>query len=218
MIILDGWGMRDDPWGNLIMESETPVMEELMGTCPTMSLEAAGEAVGLPNEVPNRPGKTVGNSEVGHLHIGAGRVIPSDRLRIERAIADGSFYKNQAFRWAMEEARRDGVGLHLLGIISFYSSHGSVDHLKELMRMVKEIGVERVYVHGMLGRRGEKPESGAIYVGDIESECERLGVGRFVSLIGRFWSLDREHNWDRIEKSYRWLVYGEGRPVLEGAY
>jgi len=218
LIILDGWGMRDDPWGNLIMESETPVMEELMDTCPTTSLEAAGEAVGLPNEVPNRPGKTVGNSEVGHLHIGAGRVIPSDRLRIERVIADGSFYKNQAFRWAMEEARRDGVGLHLLGIISFYSSHGSVDHLKELMRMVKEIGVERVYVHGMLGRRGEKPESGAIYVGDIESECERLGVGRFVSLIGRFWSLDREHNWDRIEKSYRWLVYGEGRPVLEGAY
>ena len=215
LIILDGWGIRDDLWGNLIKESDTTVMDELMVNHPSTRLEASGEAVGLPDEVPNRPGKTVGNSEVGHLHIGAGRVIPSDRLRIERAIADGNFYENPAFRWAMEGARRDGADLHLLGIISFYSSHGSVDHLKALIRMAKEVGVERVHVHGMLGRRGEKPESGAIYVGDIESECKRLGVGRFVSLIGRFWSLDREHNWDRIEKSYRWLVYGEGRPVRE---
>jgi 2,3-bisphosphoglycerate-independent phosphoglycerate mutase len=82
--------------------------------------------------------------------------------------------------------------------------------------MAKQVGVESVYVHGMLGRRGEKPESGAIYVGDIEAECERLGVGQFVSLIGRFWSLDREHNWDRIEKTYRWLVHGEGREVEMG--
>jgi len=213
LLILDGWGARDDTWGNLILEADTPVMDAAQRDYPSTTIEAAGEAVGLPNTVPNRPGKTVGNSEVGHMHLGAGRVVPSDRLRIERAIADGSFSENPAFRWAMDGARRDGTRLHLVGIISFYSSHGSVEHLKALLRMADQIGVPEVYVHGMLGRRGEKPESGAIYVGDIEAECEKLGTGQFVSLIGRFWSLDREHNWDRIEKSYRWLVSGAGRPV-----
>jgi 2,3-bisphosphoglycerate-independent phosphoglycerate mutase len=215
LLILDGWGARDEAWGNLILEADTPVMNALQATHPAGRIEAAGEAVGLPNTVPGRPGKTVGNSEVGHIHLGAGRIVPSDRLRIERTIADGSFFENPAFRWAMEGAKRDGSRLHLLGIVSFYSSHGSVEHLKALLRMANQIGVQEVYLHGMLGRRGEKPESGAIYVGDIEAECERLGLGQFVSLIGRFWSLDREHNWDRIEKSYRWLVYGEGRPVTE---
>ncbi|RLC74635.1 MAG: phosphoglycerate mutase (2,3-diphosphoglycerate-independent) [Chloroflexi bacterium] len=213
LFILDGWGARDEAWGNLILESDTPVMDALQAAYPSTRIEAAGEAVGLPDAVPNREGKTVGNSEVGHTHLGAGRVVPSDRLRIERAIADGSFFENSAYRWAMEGAKRDGARLHLLGIISFYSSHGSVEHLKALLRMAKQVGAPEVYVHGMLGRRGEKPESGAIYVGDIEAECERLGVGQFVSLIGRFWSLDREYNWERIEKSYRWLVYGDGRPV-----
>jgi len=216
LFILDGWGARDETWGNLIVEADTPVMDELQQTHPATRLEAAGEAVGLPDEVPNREGKTVGNSEVGHTHIGAGRVITSDRLRIERAIESGSFFENDALLWAMEGAKQDDVRLHLLGIISFYSSHGSVEHLKALLRMADRVDVPEVYVHGMLGRRGEKPESGAIYVGDIEAECERLGVGQFVSLIGRFWSLDREYNWDRIEKSYRWLVYGEGIPVTGG--
>ena len=215
LFILDGWGVREDTWGNLILEAETPVMDDLQNRHPSTRLEAAGEAVGLPEALPNRPGKTVGNSEVGHLHIGAGRVVPSERLRIERAIADGRFYENPALRWAMEGARRDCSSLHLLGIISFYSSHGSVDHLKALLGMAKKFGVPKVYVHGMLGRRGEKPESGAIYVENIEAECRRLGVGQFVSLIGRFWSLDREQNWDRIEKSYRWLVQGEGRQIFE---
>jgi len=213
LLILDGWGARDDPWGNLVLEADTPVMDVLQQLYPNTTIEAAGEAVGLPNTVPGRQGKTVGNSEVGHLHMGAGRIVPSDRLRIERAIADGSFYDNPAFLWAMEGAKKDGTRLHLVGIISFYSSHGSVEHLKALLQMSSRVGVPEVYVHGMLGRRGEKPESGAIYVQDIEAECQRLGVGQFVSLIGRFWSLDREHNWDRIEKSYRWLVYGEGRAV-----
>jgi len=214
LLILDGWGARDETWGNLILEADTPVMDVLQATYPTTRIEAAGQAVGLPDTVPGRPGKTVGNSEVGHTHLGAGRIVPSDRLRIERAIADGSFFENPAFRWAMEGAKRHGTRLHLLGIISFYSSHGSVEHLKALLRMAGQVGVEEVYVHGMLGRRGEKPESGAIYVEDIEAECERLRLGQFVSLIGRFWSLDREHNWDRIEKSYRWLVHGEGRLVF----
>lgn len=213
LLILDGWGAREETFGNLILEANTPVMDAVKINYPSTVIEAAGEAVGLPNTTPGRPGKTVGNSEVGHMHLGAGRIVPSDRLRIEHAIDDGSFFQNPAFLWAMEGAKRDGTRLHLLGIVSFYSSHGSVEHLKALLRMAKQVGVPEVYIHGMLGRRGEKPESGAVYTNDIEAECKKLGVGQFVSLIGRFWSLDRENNWDRIEKSYRWLVFGEGRYV-----
>ncbi len=209
LLIADGWGVRDEVWGNLIAAADTPVMDGLQAECPNTRLQAAGMAVGMPEG-------TVGNSEAGHLHIGGGRRFLSDRVRIEESIADGSFFQNDAFLWAMHGAKRDGKRLHLLGIISFYSSHGSVEHLKALLRMAALEGVPKVYIHGMLGRRGERPESGAIYVQEIEQEANRLGLGQFVSLIGRFWSLDREENWDRIEKSYRWLVYGEGTPVLAG--
>jgi len=207
LVILDGWGTSDDLRGNLIAAAETPVMDALLDRFPHTLLEAAGEAVGL------APG-AVGNSEVGHLHMGAGRLIPSDRMRVDQAIADGDFFQNEAFLWAMQEAQREGVRLHLLGIVSFYSSHGAVDHLLALMRMAREQGVPEVYVHGMLGRRGERPESGAAYVEIIEKEADRLGLGLMASVIGRFWSLDREGNWDRIERTYRWLTEGEGRPVV----
>jgi 2,3-bisphosphoglycerate-independent phosphoglycerate mutase len=207
LVIADGWGARDDAYGNMILEANTPAMDQLEQAWPSTRLEAAGEAVGM-------PAGTVGNSEAGHTHIGAGRLVLSDRVRIDRAIADGSFFENAAFRWAMEGAKRDGTKLHLLGIISFYSSHGSIVHLKELMKMARAAGVPEVYIHGMLGRRGERPESGAIYTEEIEKEAERLGSGfALASIIGRFWSLDREENWDRIEKTYRWLVEGKGQKV-----
>jgi 2,3-bisphosphoglycerate-independent phosphoglycerate mutase len=207
LLIADGWGARDDPYGNMILEAETPVMDRLQQEWPTTRLAAAGEAVGM-------PAGTVGNSEAGHTHIGAGRHILSDRVRIDQAVADGLFFENDAFRWAMEGAKRDGTRLHLLGIISFYSSHGSIAHLKALMQMAHGLGVPEVYIHGMLGRRGERPESGAVYTEKIEREAERLGNGMaLVSIIGRFWSLDREENWDRIEKTYRWLVEGKGQKV-----
>jgi len=206
LLITDGWGHRDETYGNLIAEAETPMMDRLNAVYPHTLLQAAGEAVGLP------PG-TVGNSEAGHLHIGAGRVIYSDRVRIQRAIGDGSFFQNPAFLWAMRGAQRDGTALHLLGIISFFSSHGSVDYLLALMRMAKQEELRRVFIHALLGRRGERPESGARYVWKVEEEAGRRGVGQVASMIGRFWALDREENWDRIEKTYRMLVYGEGHPV-----
>lgn len=206
LVILDGWGINDDLRGNLIASASTPVMDILTACFPHTRLQAAGKAVGL------APG-AVGNSEVGHLHLGAGRLIPSDRVRVDQAIADGSFFQNEAFLWAMERARQEGKRLHLLGIISFYSSHGSVDHLLALMRMARDRGVPEVYVHGMLGRRGERPESGAAYIQRVEEETERLGLGTVASVIGRFWSLDREGNWDRIERTYRWLTEGCGRHI-----
>lgn len=206
LLILDGWGIGDGSRGDLIAQAHTPVMDGLRADWPQTRLAASGAAVGMP------PG-TVGNSEAGHLHMGAGRVVPADRVRINQALADGSFYENEAFVWAMQGAKQRGTRLHLLGIISFYSSHGSVDHLLALMEAARRQGAPEVYVHGMLGRRGERPESGALYVEQVEREAERLGLGRVATIIGRFWSLDREGRWDRIEKTYRMLVEGQGQPV-----
>ena len=206
LVIADGWGARDEAYGNMIMEAETPVMDDLQASWPCTRLQAAGEAVGM-------PAGTVGNSESGHTHIGSGRRILADRVRINRAIEDGSFFENEAFRWAMQGSIADGTRLHLLGIVSFYSSHGSVDHLNRLIEMAAREVVQDLFHHGMLGRRGEREGSGAHYIEGVEKEMERVGVGTQASVIGRFWSMDREENWDRIEKSYRWLVEGKGRLV-----
>lgn len=207
LLILDGWGMREDKEGNLIAEAWTPNFDILWSRFPHALLGASGEAVGMPSQ-------TVGNSEAGHLHIGAGRRIFLDRVKIDNAIKDGHFFRNEAFLWAMGGAKKDRKALHLLGIVSFYSSHGTIDHLFALLRMAKQLGMERVYIHSLIGRRGEKPESGAIYVAKVLDMCQSLSLGQIVTVIGRFWALDREENWDRVEKTYRAMVYGEGTHVL----
>jgi 2,3-bisphosphoglycerate-independent phosphoglycerate mutase len=206
LLLLDGWGWNPGAEGNLLAKADTPFMDGLLAADSHAALDAAGEAVGL-------PAGTVGNSEAGHLHIGAGRVIYSDRVRIDRAISDGSFFENDAFRGVAEAARRDGKALHLMGIVSFFSSHGSLNHLYALMDLARRAGPEEVYIHAMLGRRGEQPESGARYIEQVERRAWDNGRGRVVSVIGRYWSMDREENWDRIEKTYRMLVHGEGTPV-----
>ena len=139
--------------------------------------------------------------------------MPSDRWRIDRALADGSFLENEALVRAARSAKADGKALHLLGIVSFFSSHGSLEHLFALMELARREAVPRVYIHGLLGRRGERPESGAHYIGLIEERAAALGTGTVVSVIGRHWALDREKHWDRVEKTYRLLVGGAGRPV-----
>ena len=208
LVILDGWGFREAADGNLIAKAKTPVMDTLMKNYPFTTLAASGEAVGLPDG-------TVGNSEAGHLHIGAGRRVYSDSVRIQKAIADGSFSSNKAFLDVMKIAKERPAALHLLGIVSFFSSHGSVDYLFRIMELAKRVGIREVYIHSMLSRRGEKPESGARYIEKIERKCEELQLGRVVSVIGRYWSMDREENWDRIEKTYRMLVFGEGKQISE---
>jgi len=206
LLILDGWGMRSDRAGNLIAESRTPAFDALWSRFPGALLESSGEAVGMP------PG-TVGNSEAGHLHLGAGRRILLDRVRIDRAVEDRSFFSNAVFLRALRTAREGSRRLHLMGIISHYSSHGTIEHLFALLKLAKDAGLSDVYVHGFIGRRGEKPESGALYVEKVEEMCRALGAGEVVTVLGRYWSLDREENWDRIEKAYRALVYGEGTPA-----
>jgi 2,3-bisphosphoglycerate-independent phosphoglycerate mutase len=206
LIILDGWGLNDNTTANLIARARTPFIDKLLGSCPSSRLAAAGVAVGL-------PAGTVGNSEAGHLHIGAGRKIYSDRLKIDQAIADKMFYRNNAFLSVMSKAKESGNALHLIGIVSFFSSHGSINHLFALMEMAKAQGIEKLFIHSMLGRRGEMPESGPQYIKKIEEKALSLNIGQVVSVIGRYWSMDREENWDRIEKTYRMLVYGEGSKV-----
>ncbi|HUH66650.1 MAG TPA: alkaline phosphatase family protein [Syntrophales bacterium] len=208
LLILDGWGERDDGEGNLIAKAGTPSMDRLKKTHPHTQLTASGEAVGLSQG-------TVGNSEAGHLHIGAGRRILSDKVRIDQSIADGSFFRNEAFLDVMRTAKESGSALHLMGIVSFFSSHGSIEHLIALLDLAKQEGVKDVFIHAMLGRRGEMLESGAKYIAMVEEKCGKLGFGKVASVIGRYWSMDREENWSRIEKAYRMLVYGEGAPVTE---
>ena len=206
LLILDGWGIQPPGETNLISQADTPNMDRLTAACPSTTLTASGPAVGLPE------GK-VGNSEAGHLHLGAGRRILSDRSRIDAALTDGSFFENEAFEWALDGALKDGTSLHLLGIVSFYSSHGTIQHLFALMEWAKKKGYQNLYIHSILGRRGEQPESGAIYIQKVEEKAEELGLGQVVSVIGRYWALDREENWDRVARCYRQLVHGEGKAV-----
>jgi len=208
LLILDGWGLNEDSFGNLIAEASTHNFDRLWNGYPHAILKASGEAVGMPPE-------TVGNSEAGHLHIGSGRHIFLDRVRIDKSIEDGRFFSNPAFLWAMEKSETLDRALHLLGIVSHYSSHGTIDHLYALLRMAKDFRSKDVYVHALIGRRGEKPESGALYVDKVEDMCRSLQTGRVVTVMGRHWALDREENWDRVARAYRALVYGEGTPALE---
>ncbi len=206
LLLLDGWGRREDAYGNMITEAGAPNFERIWSDYPRAVLDCAGEAVGM-------PAGTVGNSEAGHLHLGAGRRVFLDRVRIDAAIQDGSFFQNESLRWAMDRARRPGRSLHLMGIVSFYSSHGTIRHLFALMRMAREAGVDRLFIHSFIGRRNDKPETGAVYVEKVEDTAGELGLGKVVTVMGRYWSLARESTPDRIEKAYRALVFGEGTAV-----
>lgn len=206
LLILDGWGMRLETYGNMIAGSRTPNFDALWSAYPRALLQASGEAVGM-------PAGTVGNSEAGHLHLGAGRRVWLDRVRIDRAVESGEFLRNEAFLWAMNQALRCGRALHLMGIVSFYSSHGSINHLFALLDLAKKAGLSQVFVHSFIGRRGERAESGAAYIQKVEDRCRELSLGGVATIMGRFWSLDREENWDRVGKAYRAIVLGEGRRV-----
>ncbi|MEE9152245.1 MAG: phosphoglycerate mutase (2,3-diphosphoglycerate-independent) [Thermoplasmata archaeon] len=207
LLILDGWGVNDETKGNLIQKANTPTMDNLVENFSSTRLSAAGEVVGLPQG-------SVGNSEVGHLHLGAGRRIPSDRLRIDNAVKDKSFFENSVLLETMRGARSSNQNLHLLGIVSFYSSHGSIEHLKALLRLAQSEGLKKIYIHSILGRRGERAESGARYIDEIEEFTKKLNIKSVVTVIGRHWVLDREENWDRVKKAYRSLVYGQGKKVI----
>jgi 2,3-bisphosphoglycerate-independent phosphoglycerate mutase len=201
LLLLDGWGHTEEPYGNMIREAGPVHFDRIWNDYPRSLLDSSGEAVGM-------PAGTVGNSEAGHLHLGAGRRVFLDRVRVDRAIEDGSFFKNEALLWAMNEATSSGRALHLMGIVSFYSSHGTIRHLFALMRMARQAGAERLYIHSFIGRRNDMPETGAAYVEKVEETARELGIGEVVTVMGRYWPLARPNTPDRVEKAYRALVFG----------
>lgn len=203
LMVLDGYGLSDIKEGNAIAMANTPVMDKLMKECPFAPGQASGLAVGLPDG-------QMGNSEVGHMNIGAGRIIYQDFTRITKAIADGDFFENKALLQAMENCKKNDSDLHLWGLLSDGGVHSHIDHVYGLLEMAKKAGLTKVYVHAFLDGRDTPPASGKSYVEQLQNKMNELGVGKIASLSGRYYAMDRDNNWDRVQKAYDSLVAGEG--------
>ncbi len=204
LLVLDGWGQRKERDSNAIVEG-APYFQELFAENPTTLLTACGSEVGLPLGV-------MGNSEVGHTNLGAGRVVYQDVSRIDKSIDDGEFARNAAFRELMADVRARGKTLHLLGLVSNGMVHASDHHLRTLLKMAADegLGADKVMVHAITDGRDTPPKSGAGFLEALEAACEAAGVGRIASVIGRYHAMDRDKRWERVERAYRLLVRGEG--------
>ena len=208
LMILDGWGIGKHNHGDVIYETPTPFMDHLDATYPHSQLLASGENVGLPDG-------QMGNSEVGHLNIGAGRIVYQDLVKINRACADGSISKNPEIVSAYEYARKNGKGLHLMGLTSTGGVHSSLDHLFKLVEIAKEYGVaERTYVHCFMDGRDTDPKSCKGFISMLQEQCNKFGA-HIASIIGRFYAMDRDKRWERVKVAYDQLVEGKGRAVTD---
>jgi 2,3-bisphosphoglycerate-independent phosphoglycerate mutase len=204
LVIADGWGLgKKDDQGNAIEQANPKTVNEILATCPNTKLTAHGLDVGLPEG-------QMGNSEVGHNHIGGGRIIYQDLTRINLAIKDGSFSQNREFLKAMEYAKKNDSALHLMGLVSPGGIHSTTNHLLELIDMANKQGVKRVYVHAFLDGRDTDPQSAIKYVKEVENKLQEEGYPPIASISGRFYAMDRDNRWDRVEKAYDCLVSGEG--------
>ena len=204
LIIMDGYGLAPAGSGNAITTADTPNLHRLFGENPTTSLSASGLDVGLPEG-------QMGNSEVGHTNIGAGRVVFQDLPKITNDIETGDFFKNPAYCKALSDAKNSGRALHVLGLLSDGGVHSHIKHIFALLDMAKERGVERVYVHCFLDGRDVPPQSGARYVEMLADKCASLGNARIATLQGRFYGMDRDKRWDRVETGYNAIVLGRGQ-------
>ena len=203
LLILDGFGLAPAGEENAISCAGTPNLATLFAECPHTELQASGLDVGL-------PAGQMGNSEVGHTNIGAGRVVYQDLPRISNAVEDGSFFENAAYIAAMDNCVRTGARLHLMGLLSDGGVHSHITHLFALLDMAKCRGVTDVYVHALLDGRDVAPTSGAGFVRALADKCAELGVGKIATLQGRFYGMDRDRRWDRVEQGYRAVVCGDG--------
>lgn len=205
LIVLDGFGYSAEREGNAIALARTPHFDEWYRTYPNTLVEASGQYVGL------KAGQ-MGNSEVGHLNIGAGRVVRMDTSRIDYEIETGEFFANDALVQAMEHAKSRNSALHLIGLVSHGGVHSSQEHLYALLRMAKQRSVERVFVHAFLDGRDTAPDSGTEYVAELIQKMSEYGVGRLASVVGRYYGMDRDKRWERTEQAFRLMRYGDGRP------
>lgn len=203
LMVLDGYGLNEKTEGNAIAMANTPVMDKLMAEYPFVKGNASGLAVGLPDG-------QMGNSEVGHMNIGAGRIIYQDLTRITKDIEDGTFFENKVLLQAIENCKKNDSDLHLWGLLSDGGVHSHNSHLYGLLEMAKKNGLEKVYVHAFLDGRDTPPASGKDYVQQLEDKMKEIGVGKIASLSGRYYAMDRDNNWDRVKLAYDSLVTGEG--------
>ncbi|SFF95936.1 phosphoglycerate mutase [Planifilum fulgidum] len=203
LIILDGFALRDETHGNAVAQAKKPNFDRYWSRYPHTLLRASGEAVGLPEG-------QMGNSEVGHLNIGAGRIVYQDLTRVTKAIRDGSFFENETFLGAIRHVKEHGSKLHLYGLLSDGGVHSHIDHLFALLELAARQQVSDVLVHAFLDGRDVAPDSGIHYIRQLLAKMEELGTGRLATVQGRYYAMDRDRRWDRTEKAYRAMVYGEG--------
>ena len=203
LIIMDGYGLREQQQGNAIANAKKPHLDKIFQENPCCRLSASGLDVGLPEG-------QMGNSEVGHTNIGAGRVVFQDLPRISRAIEDGSFFRNEAYLEAMDDCRERGSALHLMGLLSDGGVHSHNTHLYALLKMAGERGLEKVYVHCFLDGRDVPPSSGKGFVEALADKCAELGVGKIATVMGRYYAMDRDKRWDRVQRAYDAMTLGEG--------
>ena len=202
LMILDGFGIGTN-FGNAIREANKPNMEKLFSQNPTTLIAASGMDVGLPDG-------QMGNSEVGHTNMGAGRVVYQELTRITKAIKDGSVLKNEVLVKAMNNAAEDGKALHVMGLLSPGGVHSHITHIYGIIEMAKKMGVKNVYLHAFLDGRDVPPSSAKDYMAEAKAKLEEIGIGKIATISGRYYAMDRDTNWDRVEKAYAALVYGEG--------
>ena len=203
LMILDGFGLNDKKDANAVYEAKTPVIDDLMATYPFVKGNASGLSVGLPEG-------QMGNSEVGHMNMGAGRIVYQDLTRITKEIQDGTFFENPALLKAIENVKANNSALHLYGLLSDGGVHSHNTHLYGLLELAKRHGLEQVYVHCFLDGRDTPPASGADYIKELYEKMQELGVGQIASVMGRYYAMDRDNRWDRVEKAYRAIAFGEG--------
>jgi 2,3-bisphosphoglycerate-independent phosphoglycerate mutase len=210
LIVLDGWGYSEDPKYNAILAANTPVWDKLWLNYPHTLISASGAGVGL-------PGNQMGNSEVGHLNLGAGRVVYQELTRISRSIKTGSFFTNRTLTDAVDGALKKNKAVHILGLLSPGGVHSHEEHIHAMVELAVKRGVKKVYIHAFLDGRDTPPKSAKTSLEALEEKITQLGGGEIVSVIGRFYALDRDQRWNRVEKAYQLITEGEGEYTAKSA-
>src|SRR3989344_4748904 len=204
LLILDGWGHRKEKKGNAVGQAKTPALNSLIKKHPHTLLQASGKAVGLPKGF-------IGNSEVGHLTLGAGRVLDTDLMRVDKAIKNKSFFKNKALLEAIHHSKKNKTKLHLMGLLSDAGVHSHINHLFALLELAKHHGLKEVYVHAFLDGRDTPPKSAEKYIKQLQQKMKELEIGQLATMMGRFYAMDRDNRWKREHKAYECMVDCIGR-------
>ncbi|WP_027417106.1 2,3-bisphosphoglycerate-independent phosphoglycerate mutase [Aneurinibacillus terranovensis] len=203
LIIMDGFGLREEDYGNAVNQANKPNYDRYMKEYPNTRLGASGESVGLPDG-------QMGNSEVGHLNLGAGRVVYQSLTRVTKEIREGRFFENETFLHAINNVKEHDSALHLYGLVSNGGVHSHIDHLFALLELAKRQNVTQVYIHAFLDGRDVEPDSAVKFIEQLQEKIKEIGVGQIATVQGRYYAMDRDKRWERTEKSYRAMVYAEG--------